>query len=429
MRKISLLASVLVPVLLALGGTPGTAQQDAPPLLRVSQEITPPEIFTMDSGLDPSTAAITITLTNPVRVTPLDVVLVLDASESADMNALRTAAQGVISQLGFCDRVALIVYSSQANRMIDLTDNFQKVRETVADILPDSGSELRGILNLAADEIIRYGRLEAMPAIVLVSTGYAHNWRTVRAEAERVAEMGIRAYAFGASEVFNEHLLSLITDRTGGATYSHFSTNGLAALFGELPRQIFPPSKIVITEVLPSYVEYRGASANPPTDIERLDPHSPTILTWQIPALPESNRWQTTYFIGIKQAGRISVFNELPLIRYVSYDGPFTKMQQITLPTLRLTVRAAPTIDFEYGPLRPRPGEYLVYVGEASDGSSIQKWAWDFGDGMTDSGPVVVHQYSEAGTYTVRLTVKDESGVTATLEKTLTVALPDPNDP
>jgi len=430
MRKISLLIGLLIPVLLAMGGGSGAAQSSAPPLLQVTQQITPEEIFTMGSGLEPSTATVTLTLVNPTPVTPLDVVLILDASESADLAEVHAAGQAVIDQLNACDRVALIAYSAQVTKTLDLTDDFPKVKEVVADILPSPGSELRGVLNRAADELLRYGRLDATPVIVLVSTGYARNWSAVRAEGERVAEMGIRIYAFGANDLANEHLLSLITDRTGGATYSHFSTNGLAALFAELPRQVFPPSHIVITEVLPPYVEYRGAEINPPTDIERLDLHSPTLLIWNISAIGEANQWQTIYTISSQQTGRVAVFNELPLIRYVSYDGPFTQTREITLPTLRLTVRAAPTLDFEYAPLNPRPGDYVIFVGATPEGSAIQQWVWDFGDQMCcGSGQVVVHQYRAPGTYVVRLKGITPSGVSLTLEKPVTVEATDPHDP
>lgn len=41
---------------------------------------------------------------------------------------------------------------------------------------------------------------------------------------------------------------------------------------------------------------------------------------------------------------------------------------------------------------------------------SIISYHWDFGDGSTDSGPVVTHAYDSQYTYTVTLTVIDEGG-------------------
>ncbi len=43
--------------------------------------------------------------------------------------------------------------------------------------------------------------------------------------------------------------------------------------------------------------------------------------------------------------------------------------------------------------------------------SSRLSYHWDFGDGSTSDEPVVTHRYEKSGNYTVRLTVKDASGL------------------
>jgi hypothetical protein len=47
----------------------------------------------------------------------------------------------------------------------------------------------------------------------------------------------------------------------------------------------------------------------------------------------------------------------------------------------------------------------------AKDGP-ITSYTWDFGDGTTGSGATVTHNYSEAGTHSVKLTVSDKNGAT-----------------
>jgi hypothetical protein len=42
---------------------------------------------------------------------------------------------------------------------------------------------------------------------------------------------------------------------------------------------------------------------------------------------------------------------------------------------------------------------------------TIQSYDWDFGDGSTASGPIVVHTYEQPGEYTVILTVTDNAGM------------------
>lgn len=52
---------------------------------------------------------------------------------------------------------------------------------------------------------------------------------------------------------------------------------------------------------------------------------------------------------------------------------------------------------------------------------SITSYSWNFGDGTTASGRIVTKTYSLPGTYTVKLTVKDNNGATGSTSKTITV--------
>ncbi|BFV56247.1 collagenase [Kitasatospora sp. CMC57] len=58
-----------------------------------------------------------------------------------------------------------------------------------------------------------------------------------------------------------------------------------------------------------------------------------------------------------------------------------------------------------------------------ADGS-IASRAWNFGDGTTSTAANPAKTYTAAGTYTVKLTVTDDKGATATISKPVTVAVP-----
>jgi hypothetical protein len=55
----------------------------------------------------------------------------------------------------------------------------------------------------------------------------------------------------------------------------------------------------------------------------------------------------------------------------------------------------------------------------------IQSYIWDFGDGTTESGAIVVHTYNIAGNYTVTLTVLDNAGMS--MNYTQMVHITDPS--
>ena len=60
----------------------------------------------------------------------------------------------------------------------------------------------------------------------------------------------------------------------------------------------------------------------------------------------------------------------------------------------------------------------------ATNGPAIAAWDWDFGDGHGTSGINATHTYTTDGAFTVRLTITDTCGYTATTTSVVTVAAP-----
>ena len=60
-------------------------------------------------------------------------------------------------------------------------------------------------------------------------------------------------------------------------------------------------------------------------------------------------------------------------------------------------------------------------AGGSSDNVGIVSYEWSFGDGTTGTGETTSHTYTNPGTYTVILTVKDAAGNSATRSITITV--------
>ena len=78
------------------------------------------------------------------------------------------------------------------------------------------------------------------------------------------------------------------------------------------------------------------------------------------------------------------------------------------------------------GPYQGTTGSPVAFDGSASsdpDGT-IVSYDWTFGDGGTASGATPTHAYNSAGTYTVTLTVTDDTGRTAAATTSATVQVP-----
>jgi PKD repeat protein len=80
----------------------------------------------------------------------------------------------------------------------------------------------------------------------------------------------------------------------------------------------------------------------------------------------------------------------------------------------------------------PRSGTAPLAVLFTANGSDPDRgdeltYAWDFGDGDAGSGWRTTHTYTEGGTFTARVTVTDEAGLSASATVTVTVGNPPGN--
>ena len=90
---------------------------------------------------------------------------------------------------------------------------------------------------------------------------------------------------------------------------------------------------------------------------------------------------------------------------------------------------AAPTANFSISPTgaASRAGINLNFDGSDSTvgtGATIASYVWNWGDGnviATSSSPRISHSFAAEGVYSVRLTVTDSLGRTATVVKTVTI--------
>ncbi len=96
-----------------------------------------------------------------------------------------------------------------------------------------------------------------------------------------------------------------------------------------------------------------------------------------------------------------------------------TTAQSITLgPDL------VPTADFTYSPTAPTVGSTINFDARLSQppaGRTLARYEWNFGNGVTAEGERVSHRYTAAGTYSVVLTVYDNTGAKKSVVKTVSV--------
>ena len=82
---------------------------------------------------------------------------------------------------------------------------------------------------------------------------------------------------------------------------------------------------------------------------------------------------------------------------------------------------SAPIAAFSWLPLEPLARTDVQFTDMSTDNKGVVSWLWDFGDSTTSAAQHPKHKYEQGGQYTVRLTVTDASGATATTMRSLTV--------
>lgn len=81
-----------------------------------------------------------------------------------------------------------------------------------------------------------------------------------------------------------------------------------------------------------------------------------------------------------------------------------------------------PTISFTHDPIVPHQGQNVLFSASGDDADGfIVDWDWTFGDGVTGSGPDLMHAYADDGVYSACVVVTDDDGASATACSDVTV--------
>lgn len=186
----------------------------------------------------------------------------------------------------------------------------------------------------------------------------------------------------------------------------------IAAGPGALNATVVPAMRSPNTDLVLNLLDSAGnvlVSTNPYNDLS-------AVLYYTVPA-------QGTYYLEVKGTGQ----NDPATNGYSSYGsvGNYRLSASFAAPTGSVPV-AVITATPSSG---PAPLAVTLDAGASHDDGRVSHWYWDFGDGNNDTTGTLssaTHVYAVQGSYMARLTVVDDSGLSATTSQMINVASPAP---
>ncbi|MDW8329375.1 MAG: PKD domain-containing protein [Candidatus Bipolaricaulota bacterium] len=413
-------------IAIALAGL--SSVQPPPPALSLSPSVDPSTIFVKNSQAQPQIANVQLHLrADPLAAQPIDAIIGID--RSLPLSDVQRFVGDLIQIFGGNDRLG-VVSLAPPTLDVPLTADFDLVRYRISELTPSGATGLAEALQLGTRELETNGRAEARKLQIWL-IGRAGTDRadlgSILQQAQRAKARQVIVYVIAAtSTAAGSATLLQLARTTDGLFLRGLSAETIATIKSRERIELVAREIAIRLELTPQ-VTFEQASGNP--QIEDT-PEGTKILRWALDRLGPEDTYTVTVGVSSPQKGSWTINRVSSSVEYTNILG---QRVRLPIPPLTLTVtNAQPLAKFEFNPeqltipdrerWQPVVGETIVFRNQSSDPDGfIASYAWDFGDGTTSSEQNPTKRYDKPGTYTVRLTVTDDSGATASAEATITV--------
>jgi len=355
-------------------------------------------------GGEPSLADVALHIEGlgPVNGYPIDCVLIIDVSSTADLSSAKSFAFDLIDQFSDEDRIALVSYATTARLEVPLTYDRTALKTAIADLTVGGKSALGLAMQMARRELLEVGRDDAILVEILLADGQSNTGLDPATEGEIAAETGLHIVSVGIGNLINRNLLQAFASETDGLFYRRPSEEALEAI-GERFEVDIAASEIRIDKRLPEGLRFVSATPSP-SQVETLSDGSTSVI-WRIVELAIGQEITIEMQIEELEAGAWAREAD-SLLTYADFRGV---VGSISIPVANWP----PIASFEYEPEAPTTIDEIEFTDlseDVTDGGEIVAWHWDFGDGSMSLEQNPAHRYAESGVYTVRMSVVDDLG-------------------
>ncbi len=197
------------------------------------------------------------------------------------------------------------------------------------------------------------------------------------------------------------------TVRNPSHTYSTAGTYTVTLTVSNGVETKIASKNITVKPVVQADFTYSPSNPAVGTTIQFTDKSSGNITSWS---------WQFGDGTTSTQKNPSKVYSSAG-----SYNVKLTVSDGETSNSMTQTVNVVASLvaDFSFSPASPTVGQEVQFLDNSL--GSPNSWSWDFGDGAKSTAKNPTHTYSQAGTFTVKLTISNGTS-SATINKSLTVS-------
>lgn len=171
---------------------------------------------------------------------PVNLALAIDTSGSMEGEAIqeaRKAAQQMIDALKDGDRLAVVVFHSKAEVLLESTvldaDVREGVRKKIAAMEARGTTEMAGGLQVAIDQVQAHLDAKGVNRVVLLGDGIPNNAASIDPSARRAGALGIAVTTLGLGLDYDETLMGKVAELSGGRYQYIDGAEKLAGFFRE----------------------------------------------------------------------------------------------------------------------------------------------------------------------------------------------------
>jgi Ca-activated chloride channel family protein len=258
--------------------------------LVVDHQVSPSEIYSMDSGRDPIECTVLLTVTGKTTADeiPVRAVLAIDSSgsmEETDSEGHRiSAAKSFVNMMNSSkDLVGVVSWDDNIDFVLPLTNDFTEAINKIDEVDSGDGTNMDAGLKAAVDLLV--GDSNASDVIVFLTDGNGEYTPSGASgsQADRARDEGIVIYSIGlnVSGTDAEASLNDMATATGGKYYSAPESESLELIYEEISREVISVAgrDVNVKYVIPADLIPHNYSIEPNSNISEDDT---SVLTWNL---------------------------------------------------------------------------------------------------------------------------------------------------